>query len=460
MKYRFLLVLLIFAVAMPAIADTVYLKNGRKMVGKVTETQDRVIIETKLGTMSFSRKQVDRIVKDEKTLDVPRQNEALPEKKIGDNDWEVVPDMPYHHTPFAGLEVGAKVIAYTPRKAIAIRGTVGKVTTEEESRTVKFDSPSGAVFENEDAQKYSFYKVDTGLTLAKLMFFGCKPGDSLALNFDDGKKKQVEFKQLKGENVVLREGVKLSESVPVKDIYMVVNETARLRALEGFLKAKGLSEGDAFTYTKSDGTIKMGKLVKNSEGVALESDDSNVKLDWTFIEKLEKLDIQEYKLRKLRLKASKSAYSPAVKPDDDVRAAVAAYGKADMEGEGISGRIGVKGAELLSLYVRFFSKAGIWIASRSSKIYEIETGKGFTGKVFGLAVGDPIKDALKETDIYFYRCNVNNPRRMLSETLSPTMVEILLDPKMENIEKVTVYDSAKKSDWAVVGGVIMRKTGE
>ena len=72
MRYAVLAALVIAILALPALGDTVYLKNGRKLVGKTEIKEGKVIIKTDLGIMSFSLKQVERIEKDDKTLKVPK----------------------------------------------------------------------------------------------------------------------------------------------------------------------------------------------------------------------------------------------------------------------------------------------------------------------------------------------------------------------------------------------------
>lgn len=441
----------------PAAADTVYLKNGRKMVGKVTVEEDKVIVETELGMMSFSRREVLRIEKDDKTLKVPKKTGTIPRKGDADKAWEVVPDMPYHFVRYAELEVGAQVVALNPRTGITMFGTVGSVQDKDEDRKVAFDAPSSARFEGKDAEVYRFYKIDTPSTLVKLMFFSCKAEDEVTLSIGKGKPRHVVFKGLDGEELTVREGIMSPEKLDAKTVYMVENSTARSRALESYLNSKGLKEGDSFTFSESDGTLHMGKLVRGDKKLELESDVTGMKLDWAFVDRITSLSTDEYEARMKRMRDSKSPFTPAIKPGDNVRAAIAAYGKASTEGDGISNKIGIEGASALSLYTRFFAKAGLWVSSRTDAIYEIETGDGFTGKIYGLTVGALLADAMKETDLYFYRSNMNNPRIMISDTLSPITVSILLDSDMAKIEKITITNSKLAGDWVVKSGVILRR---
>jgi hypothetical protein len=460
MRYWILMAVLFsvfFAFAQPVLADTVYLKNGRKMVGKVTVKGEEVIIETELGVMSFSRKQVKRIVKDDKTLKVPKDKEKIPEKVDSSKTWKILPDMPFHHLPYARVKAGDKLVAYNPTNGLAIYGKVKTVETEEEERTFTLEEPSKAFFQGSDSEIFSFYKIDTDATLTKLLFFGCKDGDSITLSIEGAEKRNMIFKEISGNSVVLKEEGKTPETLNVKSIFMVENHSSKRRALESFLESKNLKEGDSFTFTESDGTIRMGKLVKKDDELVIESDISGLKVDWGLVDRIKLLSADEYKMRMRRIKASKSEYSPAVKPGDNVNALVATYGKADMEGDGISGRIGIEGANLLGLYTRHFQKAGLWVSSRKDIIYELETTRAFEGKIFGLSLNAPKNEALKTTDIYFYQSNANNPRLMVSETLAQFRVEITLDPKLGKIEKIKITDSIAAGNWVVKAGVIMRR---
>ena len=452
-----LIVAVLALLTAPVLADTVYLKNGRKMVGKVTVTQDQVIIETELGMMAFSRKQVERIEKDDKTLKVPKKSTQIPGKGASERAWEMLPDMPYHHVAFADIEVGAKLVAYNPRIGLAIFGTVAEVRTVKEERTLLFEAPSKALFRGEDSTVFSFYKIDTDMTLAKLLFFGCSSGDEVVLGLNDDRKLEVVFRKVSGADVEVREGMKTPQNISIREIHRVENQSAKARALESYLKSKGMEEGGCFTFTERDGTVRMGKLVKSESGLVVESSVADLKLDWNLVDNIAKLDPTEYKKRTRHIKASKSTYDPAVKPGDKVRAAISAYGAADREGDGISGRIGVEGARALALFTSFFSKAGLWVSSRHDTIYEIETGDKFNDKIYGISLGAPLKEALAVTDIYFYRSNVNNPRIMSSDTLSPLKVELLLDSKMETVEKIRVKNPGIAGDWVVKAGVIMRR---
>ena len=106
---------------------------------------------------------------------------------------------------------------------------------------------------------------------------------------------------------------------------------------------------------------------------------------------------------------------------------------------------------------RHFAKAGLWVSSRKDIIYEIETDEAFIGKIYGLYLEAPIKEALKSTDLYFYRSDANNARLMVSDTLSPLKVEITLDPKFEKIKKLKLTDYSIAGGWVREGDVIMRR---
>jgi hypothetical protein len=460
MRYFVMAAVAIALLASPVLADTVYLKNGGKMVGKVTVKGDKVIVETELGTTSFSRKRVERIEKDDKTPRVPEKRKELPKKGAPSEAWKVLPDMPLHHVPYAEIEAGDKLVAYNPRTGLAIFGRVKAVHTKGENRTLSFEEPSKAFFQGSDAQVFSFYKIDIGKTVAKLLFFGCEDGDQITVSIVGAKKRDLIFRELSGIEVVVKEKGKVSEKLQTKTIYIVENHSLEARALESFLKSKGLKDGDSFSFTESDGTVQMGKLVKKEKGLEIESDVPGLKVDWGFVDRISPLSKEEFDARTRRLKSSKATYSPAVKPGDVVKTAVATYGKADMEGDGISGRIGIEGASILGLYARYFANAGLWISSRKGSIYEVETADEFKGQIFGLSLGTSKEEALKATDLYFYRANVHNPRILVSETLSPLRVEIMLDSKMEKIEKVRVTDPRIAGNWVVKAGVIMRRLGK
>ncbi len=457
MRYVVLTVMLVAFLGAPALADTVHLKNGRKMVGKVTVKGDQVIVETALGTMSFSRRQVERIEKDDKTLRVPKATKPLPRTGTQDRPWRAVPDMPSHHVPYADITAGSKLVAYSPRNGLAIFGIVDRVKTEGEQRTFAFEPPSKTRFTGKDSQFFAFYKVDTETTQAKLMFFGCVEGDELLLRTNDGKKRNVVFRVISGKSVVIREGIKAPETLEVNTIYMVINRSSKKRSLESYLKSKDLKEGDGFQFADSDGTVRMGKLVKGESGLEVQAAGPDVKLDWAFVEKMTKLTPEGYEARMKRLKTSKAAYDLAVKPGDKIDAAITAYGKPDQEGDGITGRIGIKGAQMLGLYARFFSKTGLWVSSRKNVIYELETDKGFAGNIFGLSVGLKLTEAAKLTDLNFYRANMNNPRILISDTLYPVRVAILLNPRMTEIDKIRVFDPQIAGDWVVNAGMVMRQ---
>ena len=456
MRYAVLAALVIAILALPALGDTVYLKNGRKLVGKTEIKEGKVIIKTDLGIMSFSLKQVERIEKDDKTLKVPKKDQTkLPGKKVGDRDWEILPDMPHHLVPYAQVEAGAKVVALNPRAGIAVHGTVAEVTKEEDNLTIRFEAPSKALFKQEDSKDYTFFRIDTNETLTKLLFFGCKAGDSITIYVEGANKRDVVFESTTGESLVVKYKEK-TETIEATKTYMVRNDTAKNRALETYLKAKGFKEGDCFSFKESDGTIHMGRFVKSEHGLDVKTDASGIELTWAFIEKIEALDTKEYKARMKRLKKSESAYSPAVKPGDTARTAEKALGKADREGPGISGRINIEGADSLGLYTRFFKKQALWISSRKGLVYEVETAEGFEGKIYGMMIGSKLEDALKMTDLHFYRSNMNNPKILISSTLHPLQVRIELDSDLKVVDKIKVTDLSTAGDWVVKAGVIMR----
>lgn len=64
---RFLVVFLVLCVG--AAADTVVLKNGRSLQGRVTEDGERITIETEYGTIRLQRSQVEKIIKQRTALD-------------------------------------------------------------------------------------------------------------------------------------------------------------------------------------------------------------------------------------------------------------------------------------------------------------------------------------------------------------------------------------------------------
>ncbi len=456
MRYAVLTALVIAVLALPALGDTVYLKNGRKLVGKTEIKGDKVIIKTDLGIMSFSLKQVERIEKDEKTLKVPKkEDKTLPGKKVGEQEWEVLPDMPHHHVPYAEVEAGAKVVALNPRAGVAVSGTVAEVVPAEDERTIRFEAPSKAVFKQDDSKDYTFYKIDTGKTLTKLLFFGCKAGDSITIYEESKRKRDVVFDSIADDKVVVKVKDE-SETLEASSIYMLRNDTAKVRVLETYLKSKGFKEGSCFTFKEPDGTIHMGKFVKSEEGLTIQTDAKGVELTWSFIDEIETLQSDEYDARTKRLKKSESAYSPAVKPGDGARTAETALGKADREGPGISGRINMEGADSLGLYTRFYKKQALWVSSRKGVIYEVETEEGFEGKIYGMMLKSKLEDALKATDLHFYRSNMNNPKIMISNTLYPLQVKIMLDDKLKVIDKLKVTDLSAAGDWVVKAGVIMR----
>ena len=76
---RCLLAALGLLLSASAQADKVYLTNGKSLEGKVTETEDKVIVALAQGTMSFPRAQVQRIERRESVLDVfAARRAALP----------------------------------------------------------------------------------------------------------------------------------------------------------------------------------------------------------------------------------------------------------------------------------------------------------------------------------------------------------------------------------------------
>lgn len=229
--------------AAPILADTVYLKNGRKMHGKVTFKGKKIIIETKLGRMSFSRREVERVERDDKTLKVPGEEKQLPKKGDTKAAWKILPDMPYHLVPYAQIKVGDKLVAYDPRNGTAIFGNVKTIKTQEEERTTTFEEPSKAFFQGSDSDIFSFYKVDTDATLAKLLLFGCKKGDEITLFIQGTEKRDVVFVELSEKGVVFKEKAKAPETLAINKIYSVENHSLRARAVESYLKSPLLQAG-------------------------------------------------------------------------------------------------------------------------------------------------------------------------------------------------------------------------
>jgi hypothetical protein len=182
-----------------------------------------------------------------------------------------------------------------------------------------------------------------------------------------------------------------------------------------------------------------------------------VDLTWLFVDKIEALKSDEYEARMKRLKKSKAKYSPAVKPGDNARSAEKAFGKADREGAGISGRINMEGADSLGLYTRLYKKEALWVSSRKGIIYEVETEKGYEGRIYGMMLESKLEDALKATDLHFYRSNMNSPRFLVSNTLHPLQVKIMLDSNLKIVEKVKVTDLSATSDWVEQGSMIIRR---
>jgi RNase P/RNase MRP subunit p29 len=275
--------------------------------------------------------------------------------------------------------------------------------------------------------------------------------------YEEGeKKKGVSFDSVVGEKVVVKVEDK-AETIEASKIYMVRNDTARNRALEMYLKSKGFKEGDCFTFKEPDGTIHLGKFVKGEEGLEIETDASGVEISWSFIDEIEALTSEEYAARMKRLKKSESQYSPVVKPGENARTLETALGKPEREGPGISGRINMEGADSLGLYTRFFKNEALWVSSRKGIVYEVETDKGFKGKIYGMMIGSRLEDALKMTDLHFWRSNLNNPKILISNTLHPVQVKIMLDDKLKIVEKIKVTDLNAAGNWVVKAGVIMRR---
>jgi hypothetical protein len=364
--------------------------------------------------------------------------------------------MPHHHVEYAAITEGDKLVALNARSGMAIYGDVSSVIKKEDKLSIKFGEPTKAVFSQEDAKDFSFYKIDTPITRGKLLFFGCEQGDKLTVTVKN-EKREVVFHGLSTETVAFKKKDNPAVNVNVTEIYMVRNHSSAGRGLESFINSKGFKEDDCFTFTETDGTVRMGKLVKGDKGLEIETDVADVELNWSFVEKMEKLDSEEYEARTKRQGRSTSPYSPAIKVGDNVRAAEAAYGKADSEGAGITRNLNVQGADSLDLYTRFFKRTGLWVSSRKDVIYEIETDDGFRGKIYGLMLSAKIEDALKDTDLHFYRSNINNPRILIADTIFPVRVKIMLDSKMKYIERIKVTNLKIHGDWVENGGVIMKR---
>ncbi len=457
MRYLLFVMVVIAAVCVtPLFADTVYLKNGGKMRGKVTVTEDQVIIENEMGLMAIPRREVERIEKDEYTPGGPKVA-PKPRKTASERAWEVLPEMPHHVVTFEQAESGDRLAGLSPRTATAIFGRVKEVAVEGDNRKIIFEPPSNAVFAQGDAAAFSFFRVDTDSTLAKLLFFSVLENDEITISLAGGTKRTIKFKGVSGANILVKEGIKPAETLAAKTVFMVTNPAGKSRALEAYLEDKGLEEGDHFIYTDKRGIAHMGKLLKDEGGLKIDSGLPYLKLDWIYVDNLSELAAEEYKRRMARISESKSTYSPVATIGSQVQVAVAAYGSSNIEGDGIVGRVGVEGAKTLGLYTRFFEKAGLWISSMKDTVYEIETTKEFTGAIYGLKLNIPLEHALKLSDLYFYRFNVNNPRLMVSHTLSPLRVIVTLDAKMKTIERISVADPNVKDSFEVKAGVIMRR---
>lgn len=438
------------------LADTVYFKNGRKMVGKVTLKGDQVIVENEAGTFAFSRRQVDRIKKDQKK---PGQRVTRSKRIVPKRAWEALPDMPRHRVAFDRIERGHKLVGVDPREAMTVFARVKSVSIGAEGSTVTFGEPAESIFKRRHTEFFTFFKVDSDTTRAKLLFFGAVAGDTLTLSLTNDSSRSVTFKGLFGAHIVVREGVKARETLPASSIYMVRNKTGKARALESYLKHKGMREGDLVRFTGADGVVYTGKLVRGKSGMEVESEARKFVLDWPLAEKLSAISTGEYEGRTMRVQDSKAAYTLVVKPGDDVRAALAAYGEPDEEGNGITGEVGFQGTKAANLYTRHFAKKGIWISSRDKTIYEVEVEKGFDGKIFGIGIGDKIRKLSDLTDIRFYRPEPKE-RILVSDTLEPLRVTVIFDQKTGVIERITVTDTKRAREWGVKADAMLRKRAE
>ena len=88
MRAPFLVALIVFAVAVCAFADTVYLKDGRKLEGEIVrEGEETIELKMKYGTMTIDRGDIERIektqpAKEEKSKpEKPEENPQPPEKQ-------------------------------------------------------------------------------------------------------------------------------------------------------------------------------------------------------------------------------------------------------------------------------------------------------------------------------------------------------------------------------------------
>jgi len=91
-KIHLILATVLFGCCTMAFSDTVYLKSGGRVSGKVTsQDADKVKVETSIGVMTVERKNIDKIDIDEVKVEVPKETpiiETTPVKTAAEaQDW-------------------------------------------------------------------------------------------------------------------------------------------------------------------------------------------------------------------------------------------------------------------------------------------------------------------------------------------------------------------------------------
>src|SRR3954452_6187786 len=69
--------LLVLLLAAPALADTVVLRDGRQVSGKVREEKNEIVVKQKLGEVRFAKELVARIDQDDRWSELERKQRDL-----------------------------------------------------------------------------------------------------------------------------------------------------------------------------------------------------------------------------------------------------------------------------------------------------------------------------------------------------------------------------------------------